>query len=118
MGYFFGFISGPEAERLVKGCEVGTFLLRFSSTHPGAYTATFLRSSDGKRDVQNVRIFFDPGTRLFSFEVRRSDGSIICANSINGLIEAGREIGLTNPLMTSPLSNGIEESKYMYVHYL
>jgi hypothetical protein len=43
--WFFGDLTAQEAEKLLKGCAPGTFLIRFSN-QPGCFAASYSDKSN------------------------------------------------------------------------
>jgi len=57
--YFHGFLSSSKAEKILSSTKKkGTYLVRFSSTEPGAFTVSAVSKED---KVQHVRIAHKPG---------------------------------------------------------
>uniref|UniRef100_A0AC35GKE8 Adapter molecule Crk n=1 Tax=Panagrolaimus sp. PS1159 TaxID=55785 RepID=A0AC35GKE8_9BILA len=54
--YFFGNINREESENILMYCEVGTFILRNSTTQPHGYSLSVRNSMDGPRQIHHYLI--------------------------------------------------------------
>ena len=59
--YFHGDISTEESGSRLMEQKIGTYLVRFSSGVPGAYTISRVYSENGDRKFGNLRVAFKPG---------------------------------------------------------
>jgi hypothetical protein len=55
--WFFGFISASESKKFLEQEPVGTFLVRFSGSQPGAFVLDYLREP---MKVRSVRLTSSP----------------------------------------------------------
>lgn len=81
---FHGPITVEEANKLLSGGKVGSFLVRFSSTQPGFYAVSYVeRGQDNRAQVCHMR-----------FE-RTADGMFGVHSTMELLVEAlGRKLGV------------------------
>jgi len=63
--WFHGEINTNEAQLKLSGLPGGTFLVRFSSTHPGCYTISSLTQS-GNASIKHQRVSYSAAERSFN----------------------------------------------------
>jgi hypothetical protein len=51
--WFHGYMSNPEADKLLEACEVGTFLVRFSESDPGSCAINF---KDPNGNITRIKV--------------------------------------------------------------
>uniref|UniRef100_A0A914Z9Z8 SH2 domain-containing protein n=1 Tax=Panagrolaimus superbus TaxID=310955 RepID=A0A914Z9Z8_9BILA len=54
--YYFGNITREESEDILMLCEVGTFILRNSTSQPHGYSLSVRNSLGGPRDIHHYLI--------------------------------------------------------------
>jgi len=94
--YFHGDISTVAAEGQLAGKQVGTFLVRFSTSSPGFYTISKV-ASDGS--IQHQRIIHHPNQPTFYINSR-------AFSSLEDLVgQTSRELGLISACLGSRFSS-------------
>jgi hypothetical protein len=54
--WFYGFLSRPESELLLRDQSPGTYLIRFSSSQPGSFALAYTAVSRGEKSTSHILI--------------------------------------------------------------
>eukprot|EP01090_Pellita_catalonica_P003467 TRINITY_DN1313_c0_g1_i1.p1 TRINITY_DN1313_c0_g1~~TRINITY_DN1313_c0_g1_i1.p1 ORF type:complete len:777 (-),score=129.97 TRINITY_DN1313_c0_g1_i1:76-2406(-) len=93
--WFKSFLSREEAERLLYGEPVGTFLVRFSKSHTGSYALGLVRGDGSVVHILVESAFPEPGLKVEEREPTRT--IVRTFDSIINVVEKYQSI-LGNPL--------------------
>jgi hypothetical protein len=104
--WFHGFISANESKKFLEQQPVGTFLIRFSGSRPGAFVLDYVREIGHVRSVR-LKSHISGG---FAAQGERPGAKELIFKSLEDLVDTYRKMGV----LTLPFSSSLTSKPWFY----